>query len=123
MHTLHFNTLQAQYLEAVFELVRGRQAELDKIQTTMHHYFDNVVPSFGNFTDHQKYAGFVPSERYLAKMMTKAIESDEPDANQHTACLAPDQLANDYSHKVFIQVCLIDLDPEVLYRLISTLQR
>lgn len=37
-----------------------------------------------------------------------AIESDEPDANQHLACLAPDQLAIDDSHKVFIQVHLKD---------------
>jgi hypothetical protein len=42
----------------------------------------------------------VPSEHYLARMMTKAIERSEPDANQHTACLAPDQIVIDDSHKV-----------------------
>ncbi|KAF8222866.1 hypothetical protein L208DRAFT_1039534, partial [Tricholoma matsutake] len=50
------------------------------------------VPTFGNFSDCQRYAGFVSSEHYLARMMTKGIERSEPDANQHTACLAPDQI-------------------------------
>ena len=36
MHTLRFNTLQAQYVEAVFEQVCGQQAESDKIQTMLH---------------------------------------------------------------------------------------
>jgi hypothetical protein len=100
MHTLHFNTIQLQYLEALFDLVHGHQVDADAIQTTLHDHFGNSVPSFGNFGDCQKYAGFVPSEHYLAKMMMKAIERSEPDANQHTACLAPDQIAIDDSHKV-----------------------
>lgn len=33
-------------------------------------------------------------------MMNKAIECEEADANQHTACLGPDQIAIDDSHKV-----------------------
>ncbi|KAF5379066.1 hypothetical protein D9615_005940 [Tricholomella constricta] len=100
MHTLRFSVLQSQYLEAVFELVRGRQDQSDQIQSTLHNYMSEVFPSFGDFGDPQGYAGFVPSEFYLAQMMNKAIESDENDANQHTACLAPDQLAIDDSHKV-----------------------
>ena len=55
---------------------------------------------FGNFSDPTGYAGFIPSEKYFTSMMNKAIEADEADANQHTACLAPDQLAIDDSHKV-----------------------
>jgi hypothetical protein len=35
MHTLHFNVLHAQYLEALFDLVHGHQAA-DMIQTTLH---------------------------------------------------------------------------------------
>ena len=59
------------------------------------------VPSFGNFGDPQRYACFVPGEHYLAEIMNKAIEADERDAIQHTACLAVDQIAIDDSHKVF----------------------
>ena len=90
-----------QYLEAAFELVRGQQVEADKLQTTMHQYFNDAIPAFGNFADQDKYAGFVPSDHYLAMMM-KVIECDEPDANQHTACLPPNQIAIDDSHKVFL---------------------
>ncbi|KAF8074039.1 hypothetical protein FPV67DRAFT_1650749 [Lyophyllum atratum] len=100
MHTLRFSVLQAQYLEAVFELVRGRQDHSDQIQSTLHSYMSEQFLSFGNFGDPQGYAGLVPSEFYLAQMMNKAIEGDEHDANQHTACLAPDQLAIDDSHKI-----------------------
>ena len=48
----------------------------------------------------QQYAGFVPSERYLSAMLKRDIEADEHDANQHTAIIAPDQIAIDDSHKV-----------------------
>lgn len=98
MHTLRFNKLQTQYLEAIFELYQGRT--FDTSQSTIHSYFDRKFPSFGNFGDIDGYSGFVPSERYLASMMNKVIERDEADANQHTACLAIDQLAIDDSHKV-----------------------
>ena len=56
--------------------------------------------AFGNFSDPHRYAGFVPSERYLSSMLNKAIEMEEADANQHTSCLEPDQIAIDDSHKV-----------------------
>ena len=68
----------------------------------MHQYFNDAIPAFGNFVDQDKYAGFVPSNRYLAMMMMKVIEHDEPNANQHTTCLPPDQIAIDDSHKVFL---------------------
>ena len=66
MHTLQFNTLQVQYLEAAFELVRGRQVEADKLQTTMHQYFNDAIPAFGNFMDQDKYAGFVCTKQSLS---------------------------------------------------------
>ncbi|KAF8958388.1 hypothetical protein BDZ97DRAFT_1762154 [Flammula alnicola] len=75
---------------------------------TVHFYLRIIPSSFGNFTDPQKYAGFVPSERYLASMMNKAIERDESDANQHTACLTPDQIAIDDSHKVNKHIAKVD---------------
>ena len=91
-----------QYLEAAFELVQGWQVKADKLQTMMHQYFNDAIPAFGNFADQDKYAGFVPSDHYLAMMMMKVIEHDEPDTNQHTACLPPNQIAIDDSHKVFL---------------------
>lgn len=100
MHTLRFSRFQAQYLETIFELYQGQQS--DNSQSTIHTYFEHKIPSFGNFGDLDGYAGFVPSERYLASMLNKVIEREEGDANQHTACLALDQLAIDDSHKVCI---------------------
>jgi hypothetical protein len=73
---------------------------VDSAQQSLHAYISSTVPSFGDFSDVDKYAGFVPAESYLTQMMNKAIERDEHDANQHTSCLAPDQLAIDDSHKV-----------------------
>jgi hypothetical protein len=104
MHTLHFNILQAQYAEALFEQVRGRAADAENVQSNLHAYLVEHVPSFGNFSDPQKYAGFVPSVQYLAEMMNKAIESEERDAEQHTACLATEQISVDDSHKVCLMV-------------------
>lgn len=106
-HTLKFNILQAQYLEAAFEMVRGQQLERSQTQTTLHYFMPSAFPAFGNFSDPPKYAGFVPTEGYLASMMNKAIELDEAHANQHTACLAPDQIAIDDSHKVNIYILVI----------------
>ena len=101
MHTLRFNILQAQYVEAVFDVVRGHQlADSGSTQSSLHSYMSTHFPSFGNFSDQQRYAGFVPSEYYLADMMNKVIEQDEAQANQHTACLGPDQISIDDSHKV-----------------------
>ena len=99
MHTLRFNRIQLQYLEAVFESVLGKELD-DKTQTTLHSFVNPKVPDFGDFGDPVRYAGFVPSEHYLSEMMNKAIERDEADANQHTACLPVDQIAIDDSHKV-----------------------
>jgi hypothetical protein len=113
MHTRKFNTLYAQYLEAIYEVVRGRQeAQSQNSQATLHSFMPTSFPSFGDFSDPEKYGGFVPSEFYLAKMMNQAIEREEPDANQHTACLNPDQIAIDDSHKVSIS-------EEVIYALIK----
>lgn len=104
MHTQRFNRIQLQYMEALFEVSRGHEEELDSgsNQNTLHSFLPSrKVPSFGDFSDTQGYAGHVSSERYLSEMLNKAIERDEHDANQHTACLAPDQIAIDDSHKVF----------------------
>ncbi|KZP09283.1 hypothetical protein FIBSPDRAFT_938563 [Athelia psychrophila] len=109
MHTLRFNTIQAQWLEALFERVRGRHTlNMKETQLTLHSYFGHDTMGFGNFGDTQGYGGFVPSEDYLAEMMNKAIELDEPDANQHTACLAPDQIAIDDSHKVIKHIAKVN---------------
>jgi hypothetical protein len=106
LHTSHFNILQVQYLEAVFESVCSQDsgsATHHATQATLHTYLDSKlprIPSFGDVGSQQQYAGFVPSERYLSAMLNKAIEADEHDANQHTAIIAPDQIAIDDSHKV-----------------------
>ena len=101
MDTMHFNLLQVQYMEALFEQVQGQQtADVDVLEQNMHMYLVHQVSSFGDFGDNQKYAGFVPDATYLAMMMNKAIELEEPDADQHTSCLAPDHLSLDDSHKV-----------------------
>ena len=68
----------------------------------------SLIPVFGDFGDSHRYAGFVPSEHYLSEMMNKAIERDEGDANQHTACLSVDQIAIDDSHKVLILCTFVD---------------
>lgn len=106
LHTLRFNTLQAQYLEAVFEVVCGQESQADTTTTknTLHAYLNFQIPPFGDFGSCQQFAGFVPSERYLSAMLNKAIETDEPDANQHTAIIAPDQISIDDSHKVWLQI-------------------
>lgn len=99
-HTRRFNKLQLQYLEAVFERVRVQ--EIHTLSPPISAFFapSERIPDFGNFGDVQRYGGFVPGERYLSAMLNKAIERDEADADQHTACLEPDQLAIDDSHKV-----------------------
>ncbi|KAG6827175.1 hypothetical protein H0H87_005364, partial [Tephrocybe sp. NHM501043] len=108
LHTLRFNILQSQYLETAFEVVHGHHAEPSTTQTTLHDHFSERIPSFGDFGDQQGYAGSVPGERYLTKMLNKAVERDEHDANQHTACLAPDQISIDDSHKVNKHLAKID---------------
>jgi hypothetical protein len=102
-HALRFNILQVQYLEAIAEIIcdqNSHAAPHHGTQSTLHSYLSSQFPSFGDFGSSQQYAGFVPSERYLSGMLNKAIEADEDDANQHTAIIAPDQIAIDDSHKV-----------------------
>lgn len=101
LHTRRFNVLQAQYLEAVYELVCGYQDHPEeKSQTSLHAYMDVNIPPFGDFGDPERYAGHVPSEFYLAGIMNNQIEQDEVDANQHTTCISPDQISIDDSYKV-----------------------
>lgn len=102
MHTKHFNILQLQYLEAAYELARGYQGlhSGTSSQTTLHAFLNKSLPSFGDFSDPEKYAGYVPSETYLSMMMNLEIERNELDANQHTSCLYTDQISIDDSHKV-----------------------
>ncbi|KAJ7479110.1 hypothetical protein FB451DRAFT_1172230 [Mycena latifolia] len=101
MHTLRYNTLLLQYLESAFEQQRGVQM-FNSTQSTLHPFSadPSCIPPFGDFADPQRYAGFVPSVSYLTSMMNKAIERDEPDADQHTSCLSPDQADIDDSHKI-----------------------
>ena len=103
-HTRHFNTLQLQYLESVFEVVRNWQianASDSDIRFSLQSFLSpKTVPSFGDFGDPEGYNGFVPSEHYLSYMLNQTIEEHEPDVNQHTSCLHVDQLAIDDSHKV-----------------------
>ena len=119
MHTLHFNILQAQYAEALFEQVCGWAADAENVQSNLHAYLVEHIPSFGNFSDPQKYAGFVPSVRYLADMMNKEIESEEHDAEQHTACLATEQVSVDDSHKVCLVVRNLYTELILLYHYIG----
>ncbi|KAJ7925682.1 hypothetical protein B0H13DRAFT_2266228 [Mycena leptocephala] len=109
MQTLRYNTLLLQYLESSFERVRGSEAfEPSTIQTTMYVYGyakDQQIPPFGDFADPNGYDRFIPSASYLTAMMNKTIERDEPDANQHTSCLPPDQIikyiANEDGNPIF----------------------
>ncbi|KAJ7930158.1 hypothetical protein B0H13DRAFT_1858986 [Mycena leptocephala] len=111
-HTLRFGILQTQYLEAVFEMVRGRQVNLTgQLQANLDSFLKEKIPGFGDFGDANGYAGFVPSERYLTSILNKAIELDEADANQHTACQRPDQLAMDDSHKINKHIATFDGQP------------
>src|ERR1700691_3383770 len=103
MHTLCFNILRAQYVEALFQQARVQQnVNQHGAQSNLHAYLFRDIPAFGNFSDAQGYARFVPGVHYLSDMLNKAIELEQADADQHTACLAPDQLAIDDSHKVGI---------------------
>ncbi|KZT31665.1 hypothetical protein SISSUDRAFT_1067573 [Sistotremastrum suecicum HHB10207 ss-3] len=106
LHTLRFNILHNQYLEVLME--RALEAHKPQGATVTASYMFPRAPEFGNFGDPDRYAGFVPSETYLTAMLNRAIERDEPDANQHTSCLAPDQLAIDDSFKVVKHIAKID---------------
>lgn len=87
MHTLRFNILQAQYLEALFEQAHDQQmVGINSEQPNLHAYLAANAPSFGNFSDCQGYAGFVPSVHYLSDMMAKAIELEEADAPYCMSC-------------------------------------
>jgi len=48
MHTCVSNRLQAQYLEAVFEQIRGHQTS-DSSSQNIHNYIANQFPSFGTW--------------------------------------------------------------------------
>ncbi|KAJ6478453.1 hypothetical protein DFH09DRAFT_1108314 [Mycena vulgaris] len=115
MHTLRYNTLLLQYLESAFEQEHGSEgSEKGSIQTTLLHSYASArrIPTFGDFADPKCYAGFVPSVSYLTSMMNKAIEKDEPDADQHTSRLAPDHADIDDSHKVsslFVQLLILNM--------------
>ncbi|KAJ7747498.1 hypothetical protein B0H16DRAFT_1850684 [Mycena metata] len=102
MHTLRYNTLLLQYLECAFEQTRGSEMfDSNAIQSTLHAYAPpERIPTFGDFADPNGYAGFVPSHSYLTAMMNKAIERDEPNADQHTSCLDSDHVDIDDSHKI-----------------------
>ncbi|KJA22002.1 hypothetical protein HYPSUDRAFT_202494 [Hypholoma sublateritium FD-334 SS-4] len=96
---------------AIYEVVRGRQEDENKsnaTQSTLDSYMMKTYTSFGNFSDPEKYAGFVPSESFLTQMMNRVIEQEEPDANQHTSCISPDQIAIDDSHKINKHIAKID---------------
>jgi hypothetical protein len=126
LHTLRFNTLQAQYLEAIFEVICSHESHSKStpscLQSTLHTYLKSHIPAFGDFGSEQQFGGFVPGERYLAGMLNWAIEADEHDANQHTAIIAPEQLAIDDSHKVTSHCNF--LQPLILsFRSISILRR
>ncbi|KAJ7468909.1 hypothetical protein B0H11DRAFT_2284053 [Mycena galericulata] len=111
-HTLRFAILQNQYLEAVFEMVRGRQIDLTgQLQSNLDSFLAEKISGFGDFGDANGYAGFVPSERYLSSILNKAIELDEADANQHTACQRADQLALDDNHKINKHIATVDGQP------------
>ncbi|KAJ2922273.1 hypothetical protein H1R20_g14824, partial [Candolleomyces eurysporus] len=109
-HTLRFNRIQNQYLEAALEVVRGKESmkSQQSIQSTLHSYIGTIIPDFGHFGEVEGYGGFVCSEKYLTTMMIHAIEQDEQVATQHTSLIAPDQLAVDDSHKVNKHIAKID---------------
>ncbi|KAJ7077201.1 hypothetical protein C8R43DRAFT_1179242 [Mycena crocata] len=112
LHTLRFSILQAQYLEAVFEMVRGRQdGKTGEFQSRLDSFLTERIPPFGDFGDRNGYAGFVPSERYLSSMLNKAIELDEPHADQHTACQRVDHLTVDDNHKINKHIATVDGQP------------
>ncbi|KAJ6616822.1 hypothetical protein B0H10DRAFT_2219161 [Mycena sp. CBHHK59/15] len=93
-----------QYLESIFELERGTDS-----QPNIHNFSsDFQYPSFGDFGSPDKYNGFVPSVSYLTSMMNKAIELEEADADQHTACLSIEDLCVDDNHKVNKHIARVD---------------
>ncbi|KAJ7838160.1 hypothetical protein B0H13DRAFT_2367672 [Mycena leptocephala] len=100
LHRKHSNTLQLQYLESIFELERG--ADPNHIQPNIHAFSSETFqyPTFGDFGSPNQYNAFVPTVPYLSSMMNKAIEREEADADQHTACQSPENLCIDDSHKV-----------------------
>ncbi|KAJ7848423.1 hypothetical protein B0H13DRAFT_2361861 [Mycena leptocephala] len=82
-------------------MVRRRQVNLTgQLQTNLDSYLTEKIPGFGDCGDADGHSGLVPSERYLTSILSKAIELDEADANQHTAYQHPDQHAMDDSHKI-----------------------
>lgn len=105
-HTLKYSKIYLQYLEMIKD--RVDHLESDNLSTASSDGQSSIeafatvpsFPAFGDFTDPNGYGGFVPSVRWLAMMMNKAIERSEADADQHTACIPPTTIAIDDSHKV-----------------------
>ena len=46
---------------------------IDSAQQSLHAYISSTIPSFGDFSNVDKYAGFVPAELYLTQMMNKQL--------------------------------------------------
>ncbi|KAK4699673.1 hypothetical protein P7C70_g6585, partial [Phenoliferia sp. Uapishka_3] len=102
-HTLKFNQLQLQYLEAILEAVETaaqREGDEKSRQTSVPDYFRITYKPFGSFSDREGYNGEVPSDRYLTEMLERQIEAEEADADQHTSLLPMDQGSLDDSHKL-----------------------
>ncbi|KAJ7866109.1 hypothetical protein B0H13DRAFT_2352691 [Mycena leptocephala] len=87
--------------ESIFELEWRRS---ESYQPNIHASLLNLsISAFGDFGSPNQYNGFVPTVPYLSSMMNKAIEREEADADQHTACQSPENLCIDDSHKVLLR--------------------
>ncbi|KAJ3522150.1 hypothetical protein NMY22_g12013 [Coprinellus aureogranulatus] len=100
-HTHRFDRIRLQYLESVYRIENGFEANQGSgSQSRLTSHMKLVTADFGNFWDKDGYAGYVPSERYLTKMLNRAIEEDEEDSNAFVASLAMDSIAVDDSYKI-----------------------
>ncbi|KAJ2916235.1 hypothetical protein MD484_g4176, partial [Candolleomyces efflorescens] len=107
-HTLRYNRILLQYLEGALGMLPGPDSDG---QSSLHSYVGLLISDFGDFWDRERFGGFVPTDSYLAAMMNRAIEKDEAAAAQHTALLAPDQIAIDDSHKITKHIAKVDSVP------------
>ncbi|KAJ6631371.1 hypothetical protein B0H10DRAFT_1938265 [Mycena sp. CBHHK59/15] len=102
------------YLQLAFPAILSRKGGLSRRVLTLlrganqHKMGPTGYPSFGDFGSPDKYNGFVPSVSYLTSMMNKAIELEEADADQHTACLSIEDLCIDDNHKVNKHIARVD---------------
>lgn len=111
-HTKCFNTLQLQYIEAIFAIVRARADRADPLDPNTSRQHAPSTPSaagffapkqqarFGSFGDLEGYGGRVPSDRYLTAMLIRAVELDEADSDQHASLLLMNIMPLDDSYKV-----------------------